>query len=113
MKKIKNPELYIKRLKKQIIQLGELRQDERVSLKGRIITLEDRIQRSKGKVVVNWIPHEEVQSAGSFTLATLRPNDRIAIIGQVKKVESWVEDGCDNQRGRITYTVLETRKIEE
>lgn len=112
MKKIKNPELYIERLKKQIARLNEWRRDEKIITDRKKAALEDRIKRAKGEIVTTWVPHEEVQSASSFVLATLRPNERIAIIGRVKKVESWVENGCDNQHSQITYTVLETRRIE-
>lgn len=100
-KKIKNPELYIKRLKKRIGCLEKW---------GR--GLEDRLKRIRGEIVITWTPHEGIQMTDCFYLARLRPNDHIAIIGKVKKVEAWIKEGCNNKQSQITYEVLETRKIE-
>lgn len=102
MKKIKNPEKYIKSLKVRINDLEHLNDN-----------LREDWRKAQGKIVTTWTGYEGEQGTiHSFSLAVLRPGDRIAIICKIKKVKSWIEEGCNNKGSRINYDVLETRKID-
>jgi len=101
MKKIKNPELYIKRLKAQNARLESWwQQAERVAT------------QRVGRVIVNWEPHEEKQAALSFALLALRPGDKIVIHGEVKEVHGSIDSSCGNPSSNIIYYVRETRKLD-
>jgi hypothetical protein len=100
MKKIKNPGKYIKTLKNRLLWV-----EENAKLQYQ------RKLDAQGEVIVTWTPFEATQTTvTSFALANLRPKDRIAIIGKVKKVSS---STCaeGNERSEIVYDVLETRRI--
>jgi len=100
-KKIKNPEKFIKKLKDQIEDLerynGILRRER---------------DRARGVAFVTWRPHEASQSTLDWSLATINPGQKIAIIGRVKKVEKSMNLTCANRGSQIIYEVLETRKVD-
>lgn len=98
-KKIKNPELYIRRLKRQVAG-----NDKRYEW------LRQRWLALIGNIVVNWKRHDQ-----SFTTSgcyiDLLPGEEVAIIGRVKEVKNEIDFSCKNKSGEMIVEVTQLRKV--
>lgn len=98
-RKIKNPEKYIERLKRERDQAWEMANAYR----------DDWIQE-KGKLEIVWPNFTDSQSCDSKRLGGFRAGNTVLIVGTVIKVEETFDPACNNRSSKIEYIVKETRK---
>lgn len=102
-KKIKDPEKYIEKLRREIKRLN-----------ARLFEAKSKVWKLHGNVIVDWEVHEREQSlSDSYALGRFKPGEKVAIIGRVVKSFAEIDEDCENKLSGITYKVLQTRKIEE
>ena len=99
MKKIKNPEQYIDRLKRRIA--GNDKQYE---------WLRQRWLGLIGNIVVNWRKYDQ-EFTTSNCYIDLLPGEEVAIIGRVKEVKNEVDFSCKNKSGEMVVEVTQLRKV--
>lgn len=96
MKKIKNPEKYIRKLKAEITRLE--------------IWIEDGRRRERqyaGNCIVSWSPGElDMEECASQNLGGFRVGDYVAVVGKVKEVHE--QEG----KSLIRFRRVQTKKVE-
>lgn len=119
-KKIKNPEKFIRHLRKIISRLKWTIKNQDTRLRNWDMAVEATNARHKaelekvgGQVMITWKSYEGTQSAkDTYSLLVFKPGDTIAIIGEVTVVSASLDKSCGNKRSEIKYLVKETRKLE-
>lgn len=107
MRKYKNPEKYIEKLKRQIQNIeSELARRKREK---------DRQHKQlMGSLIANWKNGiTETQSCGNYALGEFKPEDTIVIIGRIRKVEKEFNPECNNRSSEVEYELISTRRADQ
>lgn len=100
MKKIKNPEKYIERLKRRIARHNKHYEWLRQKWLG-----------LRGTMIVNWKAYDQEFTVSDAYFDAF-PGDEVIIIGRVKRVENEIDLSCKNKSGTLTVKIQQARKVE-